>query len=361
MTPSQISEITPLWLTDVLRSADLLRGQTKVQAFEAAPASDVGYVADLQRLTLTYTPPDPALPRTLIAKFTSDEPDPLIATPISGENEARFYRTIAPYVRCLRVPTCYYAKLNPNTHVGLILLEDCGDMRVPSLVKGVTRAQAESIVQRFACFHARWRKDASPRAIEWLPRVRGYSRLPLEGWWARYLPEVVRLLPNFHLPKWFPKLGTRFVRSPATVFEPLSTGNITLIHRDAHAENFLFEASGAAFDFVTLDWELVAQGKGVMDIAYFLLSSVTVADRRAWERDLLYSYHQTLCAGGVQGYDFAACWLDYRRAVFDKFVVTMFATILYDNATPHRRAWRAADLRRILAFMDDHAVGELFA
>jgi len=48
-------------------------------------------------------------------------------------------------------------------------------------------------------------------------------------------------------------------------------------------------------------------------------------DRRANEEALVRSYHDALSAGGVRGYDFAACWEDYRRA-------TLFVSVYPLNA-----------------------------
>ncbi len=79
------------------------------------------------------------------------------------------------------------------------------------------------------------------------------------------------------------------------------------------------------------------------------------------EQDFLHLYHDALLRYGVTGYSFEQCWFDYRLAVVGKLFITVGATVLVDNSTPHKRAYHQADLQRLLAFCDDHAVAELMA
>ena len=51
-------------------------------------------------------------------------------------------------------------------------------------------------------------------------------------------------------------------------------------------------AIGAGTGFY--DWQLVRRGSWVHDVGYFMVSSLTVADRRTHERDLLAGYLDTL-------------------------------------------------------------------
>jgi hypothetical protein len=65
-------------------------------------------------------------------------------------------------------------------------------------------------------------------------------------------------------------------------------------------------------------------------------------------------YHQHLVENGIVDYDLDQCWADYKLSVASKLFISVTATVRLDNTTPHRRAWRAADLQRIVAFIDDH-------
>ena len=65
-------------------------------------------------------------------------------------------------------------------------------------------------------------------------------------------------------------------------------------------------------------------------------------------------YHDHLTASGIEGYSQDQCWSDYLVSAASKLFITVTATINFDNTTPHRTAWRTADLERLTAFFDDH-------
>src|SRR5690606_17604900 len=85
----------------------------------------------------------------------------------------------------------------------------------------------------------------------------------------------------------------------------------TVAHGDFRVDNLLFGGDRVA----VVDWQTVAHGPGLADLAYFLGASLPVEDRRAHERDLVAGYHQRLTAGGVD-LDFDDCWAGYRRYAF---------------------------------------------
>jgi aminoglycoside phosphotransferase (APT) family kinase protein len=67
-------------------------------------------------------------------------------------------------------------------------------------------------------------------------------------------------------------------------------GPQTLLHGDPHPGNTY--GIGASIGFY--DWQLVRRGAWVHDVGYFIASSLTVADRRESERDLLTGYLDAL-------------------------------------------------------------------
>jgi aminoglycoside phosphotransferase (APT) family kinase protein len=71
-------------------------------------------------------------------------------------------------------------------------------------------------------------------------------------------------------------------------------GPQTLLHGDPHPGNTY--ALGATIGFY--DWQLVRRGAWVHDVGYFIVSSLPVSDRRAYERDLLAGYFDVLARRG---------------------------------------------------------------
>jgi hypothetical protein len=94
----------------------------------------------------------------------------------------------------------------------------------------------------------------------------------------------------------------------------------TLLHGDARAENFFFnapiaqlrpkfgasvEAQPGQTEMRVIDFQLVKEGFGASDLLYFMCSSLTAETRRAHELELFQLYHETMLAEGVTDYTMA--------------------------------------------------------
>jgi hypothetical protein len=58
------------------------------------------------------------------------------------------------------------------------------------------------------------------------------------------------------------------------------------------------------------------RGNWAFDVSYTIATSLTVADRRDWERELLAFYLEKLAAAGGTAPDFDAAWLSYRQQMY---------------------------------------------
>jgi len=83
-----------------------------------------------------------------------------------------------------------------------------------------------------------------------------------------------------------------------------ATGPQTLLHGDPHPGNTYTVGTRIGF----YDWQLVRSGSWAHDVGYFVVSSLSVADRREHERALLEDYLAAL------GHRPADVWSRYRRA-----------------------------------------------
>ena len=351
--PAGPEAVTASWLTEVFRSAGLIRGAV-VRSFVMRPVGvEAGYAARLARFVLDYDKPSPGAPASIIGKFASADPQVHLFSQNSSAREIRFYEAMAPR-QPLPVPHCYYSALDLETGACTLLLEDLAALRMPDLVAGCDEEDAERVVRLLAVVHARWWQHPALQKMAWLPCIDAYAACPFQAWWARYPQTVAALLPDYRLPDAFLAMGHRFSNAMAEVFAPLATPPLTCIHRDVHAENLFFGTTDDDPPLVLFDWQLVGRGRGVSDVTYFMISSMPPALRRQSERPLLRLYHRLLTEYGVRGYGFDQCWADYQRAFFGKLMVTVAATVLFDNESPRRRAWRKADLQRLVAFLENH-------
>lgn len=105
--------------------------------------------------------------------------------------------------------------------------------------------------------------------------------------------------------------------------ELTAEGPLTLLHGEPHIGNVY--RTGAGRMGIT-DWQLVMRGSWAYDVAYAIVTGLTVEDRRAWERDLLGSYLGRLTATGVAAPDFDDAWLAYRQQTLWPYFGRLLAT-----------------------------------
>jgi hypothetical protein len=84
------------------------------------------------------------------------------------------------------------------------------------------------------------------------------------------------------------------------------------------------------------------------DVAYFIGGSLTVADRRASERDLVAHYLRALATPGGPRYTVDDVWLDYRRHHLHGFLWAMTGALMQ----PRERV--AAMAERPVQAIEDH-------
>lgn len=156
----------------------------------------------------------------------------------------------------------------------------------------------------------------------------------------------------------FLDLGHRYGSNVAKISTRLSQPPITLIHQDMHVENLLFGVKDDDKPLVFIDWQFCGYGRGVTDVAHFIIYSLPSDLRRQAESSLLQTYHSLLIKHGVQGYDFEQCWTDYQQAFFRNLFGLTAAVSLFDMSRPHAQAFVKAGLSRLHTFSTDHDVSK---
>ncbi len=348
--PTTAAEITPAWLTDALQAAGLA-GVVVSSATLTRIGQDEGFTGGrLYRIGLTYRGMPDRAPMSLVAKLSPS--DPVMAAHVYAAN----CREVMLYTRMvgttdLAVPRCYFGAADPDGHASLLLLQDLAGARSVPFATGLSTTDAAAVTDALAKIHANWWQ--SPR----LQDLSGMALLDEFGFsrcWARYPDKVADLLGGIEIPATFLDLGDHLVAHQAQVYgDLLERGPLTCLHRDIHADNVMFGAQGEA---ILLDWQIMGKGRGTYDIGYLLISSLSPDTRLASERNLVLGYHAALEGYGVTEYAADQCWQDYLKSVVGKFFVTVVATVILDNASPHKIAWRKTDLERLLAFCADHQI-----
>ena len=284
--------------------------------------------------------------QTLVAKLSPAEAKMRSRLAAANAREVAFYTSWADG---LPVPDTRYAACDAQTGASVVLMEDLGAARAVPFVNGLREKDVTTVLTSLARTHAKWWNKPE---VATLSGVNALKDFVFADHWANYPTALRELLPDMALSREFLTLGEYVAEHATEVFSQMQErGPLTLLHRDLQMDNILFDADGRA---LFIDWQFFGKGRGTWDVSYFLVSSVEPKLRRAQERHWISAYHNMLLQQGVTGYAAGTCWEDYLKSVIAKLFVTVIATVELDNSTDHKRAYRRADLTRLLAFIEDH-------
>ncbi|WP_344240431.1 phosphotransferase family protein [Kribbella hippodromi] len=172
------------------------------------------------------------------------------------ESEVRFYREIAPVVG-VRVPACYESEASADGT--LLVLED--------LSAWAEGAEPDAGARALRDLHDRWSGQAHVR-WPWLRPLGAGEDLVA----ALYDETWPALAERSDLSAPVRDFGARLVGKVAEAERAVDqAGVLTLVHGDASAQNLRTGPNG---EVAFLDWEDVSAAPGVLDLAWFLVSSV---------------------------------------------------------------------------------------
>jgi hypothetical protein len=205
-------------------------------------------------------------------------------------NEPELFRARVPLP--VDHPRSYYVAIDYPALDYVIVMEDVtrrgADPR--DATRPMTVAQVENGVRQLAALHsAYWDLAEGTPGLEWLATweaTEGWNEalrpgLPIgRARAADLLPDPVVAMTDEHL-----------LRLCARSLSAFRSGRLTLLHADAHVGNtYVLPGDGVGF----LDWQVCRRGSWAMDLAYFLVSALTVTDRREAQERLLSAYLEEL-------------------------------------------------------------------
>lgn len=308
--PSSLAGITPEWLTLAL---SLRHPGTIVESVDFGQAIH-GTGTNLP-LTLRYARQSDGapLPSKLWLKGGYEAHFQYMAPSRIYEIETMFYRELAPRLD-VRVPSCYYAGNDEETHQGLMLLEDLAAS--DASFGNATRPIAPDIVARGLTTLARL--HASSWGQDW-PCALWYVEhgIPREGpqatWYRDQTPDVFARYIAERTEACTPivvNAPERIVAAFWKLAELSHQAPRCLIHSDCHLDNFYFDAAGEPG---LMDWQSPRVGCWAWDVSYFIISALAIDERRRHERTLLAHYLDVLAGHGVAAPTLDEAWLAYRR------------------------------------------------
>ncbi|MFB4309336.1 phosphotransferase family protein [Actinomadura sp. GTD37] len=327
--------ITAPWLGGVLD------GRVDEVAMEPIGTGQIGSV---YRLSLAGS----GVPPRLVAKLPLADPAARAMLGGTYRTEVLFYRDIAGTV-AIRTPRCHHAEIDPDTFEFVLLLEDLAPAVQGDQLAGCSARDARDCVGGLAGLHGpRW-CDQSLLEVGGLNRPTGAD--------AATLAEVYGPAVEIFIDRFPGRLGPEdadTLRSTVDAVGPWLVGRserFGLVHGDYRLDNLLFPPEDVP---VTVDWQTLTIGLPARDLSYFLATSLTVADRRTHERDLVAHYHQALEGHGVRGYPLDLCWDDYRFALLQAPLIIVLGCA-YGTPTERGDAMFLAMAARACAAIRDHS------
>jgi hypothetical protein len=347
--PETHAQITPAFLSPILRSAGVLRraAVTAVHVEPLAPDGASSFNAQLARLRLTYDAPEAEAPRSLIAKLPTRnvELQHNAAVFQPGARECWFYRQGVART-LVDVPRCYFGAVDAVVGESFLLLEDLAPARTGNRMNGVSSEEAELALRSLARMHAAWwgAERELAHLMDNIAEAQGLVEQLYRRSWPRFLERAA-----FEIPGDVRRFGDCLVGRVAATEALLDHSPRTLVHGDFRLENMLFGSRHGKPVCWVIDWEDIQFWSGMFDVAWFLGGCLRVEESDR-EEQLARYYYQVLTSAGVAGYSWAQCYHDYRCAMFSAFVqgILMAAALDPDDATARALA-RAIGERFVVA------------
>ncbi|KAJ4251528.1 hypothetical protein NW762_011516 [Fusarium torreyae] len=249
--------------------------------------------------------------------------------------EAEFYHHLGPIVD-LRLPPSHYCGTHAESGQGIVVLSDLkaegftfGDPLQPWPVSRV-----RSGVEQLAILHAKtWGHKAedfhlgaafSLRDVitglmlpsEWEKRFAADARPPV----ADYLVDRERIFAAFQ-----------------TLWNTSDSKMNCVVHGDAHIGNtFVTPAGEPGF----LDWQGVHAGSAIHDVAYFIIGSLSIEDRKKNEVELFEYYLDTLHKEGGPKFEKDNVWEEYRKHTFHGFAWALASSMMQSQEIVHTMSAR---------------------
>ncbi len=329
------------WLQRALAAGGVVAPQRLALEPEITPIGH-GTTSETVRLRASYNSGTITAPTSAICKIGRPLPAALGSTsPFERERQAYALFGQDPG---FRIPQVYF---NATDATGLcnLLLEDLSTTARPGdQITGCSLADAETVVRELARFHLTWWEKPELGQQEWMSRplqlLPAYAKGAevIAEWLADRIPaEAITVMQDFGA------LAERWINQPAA--------RRTLIHGDPRVDNILFEQTRDGPRACLIDWQSLRLGDPQYDVAYFLSGSISPADRRSGERDLLAEYVRII-AEVDPAYTLDLALESYRANIVSGLWLTVIAAA-YIERTRHNADLLTALLTRNASAVSD--------
>ncbi|MFT4657820.1 MAG: hypothetical protein ACI8V4_002001 [Ilumatobacter sp.] len=346
--PAGTDEVTPAWMTQVLRTSGAIGVAASVTSVRTEPFIAGGLMSLLFRSTIESDDPD--APSSVIVKFPMDVPAQRALADVYGiyRREVVFYREIAPRSNIV-MPIVHAAMIADDQSHYCLVMEDLRHLRQPDRDTGVTWDEAVLGIRALARYHSDWYGShelpglMDPFVSIGAPMQRaGLPSISEAGWPAAKVHASELMSANAIA------FGDRWVERLNAMLDQMCTSP-TLCHQDWRGDNMFI---GADDQIVMIDPQIAGVANGAYDIGYFISQSMERSVRSGRERELVGEYLDELERHGVN-LDDDQLFFDVRVAVGLCLMYGFASYAQYELLDDKGKEMTAKLLRRAAESLDD--------
>lgn len=341
----QLDDIDVQWLSQLL-------GVSDATDLARSPIGH-GQVANCFRLTLQRTSGPPL---SVIAKVPSIDEVSRSTARLQHlyEREVSFYQFLASNVT-IRTPACFYAQRDDDDNF-ILILEDLSPASPSDQFAGLSIDDAKAGLVELAGLHGPTHRRSELHAAAWLRGVSDELR-PLYD-------VVVPLLFDQFLLRYGSQLSeevssmVRTLKDRLALFSDYATPHPCVTHGDFRTDNLLIDAQSGVVPLAVVDWQTVGVGSPLLDVAYFLTTSLSTDDCAALEDELLAYYLAQLADTGVS-IPLDVARREFARYTLQPIVMLVAASVIVEQTARGDEMFLAMITRGVVAASRWRALDEL--
>ena len=297
--PRHPDEITPQWLTQILRVSGVITKSSVASIRVDQLAKGKAWLSSIGRVEVRYDSDTENAPSAFVIKMLSQSDGHRDAEYELGayKREIAFYEHIAPGLP-IRLPNLYYSN-NRN----LMLMEDLSSLTAGDQIQGMTYEQVLITLESLAKVQAAYWNSPALEKIDWLPHTNSIELDYNQNW-----DSFVELCGDFIDPLAL-KVGERLRDNIPWLVDEVSKRPCTLVHDDMKADNLLFGEAGSDMSVVILDWQFVIRSMGAIDVARLIGGSLHPKERQGHQHDAMKHWYDKVLENGAEDYS----WDDAQR------------------------------------------------
>jgi len=314
---SNPEDISSEWLTEVVRAGGY---EGQVEQF-SAQSIGTGQVGENVRFTLEGE----AIPRSIVGKFPSTDPVSR-QTGIEQNNYTRevfFYQHIQSTVN-IQTPKIFYTDIDPTTQAFALMMEDLAPGVQGDQLAGCSADDAALALEQLAHLQGpRWADEALAKEELLGGMSNRQDTQPLHDFYA--------LLMQGYLERYAHRLTSEELKATESLlphllnYQQIYAGQpLALVHGDYRLDNMMF---GGPYPLTVVDWQSYAMGCPVLDVSYFMGTSLAPDVRRIEERALIKHYLDVLNHYG-SGLRFDDCWRYYINYSPAGMIMALIASMI---------------------------------